>query len=366
MLKIHIIAGARPNFMKIAPIIKAIKRRQEQGESLDFKLVHTGQHYDEKLSETFFKQLNIPEPNVNLEVGSGTQAQQTAQIMVKYEEYLLENACDLVIVVGDVNSTMACSIVAKKLHIDVAHVEGGIRSGDMTMPEEVNRKVTDSISDLFFITSDYANESLLKEGISSEKIYYVGNTMIDTLVANLDNLKKPTCWDEFGLENKSYYVLTMHRPANVDEQHKLEEYLKVISEGIGDRKVVFPVHPRTVKNLKGVENKYPNIKFIDPQGYLEFIYLIKNAFAVITDSGGIQEETTYLGVPCLTLRDNTERYETVSEGTNQLIGTNTTNLENALVKLNSEGWKQGAIPKYWDGKTAERIIELLTNIYKSR
>lgn len=366
MLKLHIIAGARPNFMKIAPIIKAIKRRQDLGESIDFKLVHTGQHYDEKLSETFFKQLNIPTPDVNLEVGSGTQAQQTAQIMTKYEEYLLENKCNAVIVVGDVNSTMACSIVAKKLDIDVVHVEGGIRSGDMTMPEEVNRKVTDSISDLFFITSDYANESLLKEGISPDKIHYVGNTMIDTLVANLENLNKPSCWDEFELENKEYFVLTMHRPANVDEQDKLEEYIKVISAGIGDKKVVFPVHPRTVKNLEGIKTKYSNINFITPQGYLEFIYLVKNSFAVITDSGGIQEETTYLGIPCLTLRDNTERYETISEGTNKLIGTDTAVLEQALAKLKNEGWKQGGIPKFWDGKTAERIIEILTKLYISR
>lgn len=364
MLKLHIIAGARPNFMKIAPIIKAIKKKQDSGEAIDFKLVHTGQHYDEKLSDTFFKQLNIPAPNVNLEVGSGTQAQQTAQIMTKYEQYLVDNHCNAVIVVGDVNSTMACSIVAKKLHIDVVHVEGGIRSGDNTMPEEINRKVTDAISDLFFITSEYANQNLLKEGISEDKIHYVGNTMIDTLVSNLDNLNQPDCWNEVGLAPQNYYVLTMHRPANVDEQDKLEQYIKVISEGIGDKKVVFPVHPRTVKNLEGIKNKYANINFIEPQGYLEFIYLIKNSFAVITDSGGIQEETTYLKVPCLTLRDNTERYETTSEGTNELIGTNTDNLEKALKKLNTEGWKEGSIPKFWDGKTAERIIEILTKIYK--
>lgn len=364
MIKIHIIAGARPNFMKIAPIIKAIKKGQAKGKEIEFKLVHTGQHYDEKLSETFFKQLNIPAPDVNLEVGSGTQAQQTAQIMVKYEEYLIQNPCDIVLVVGDVNSTMACSIVAKKEHIDVAHVEGGIRSGDMTMPEEVNRKVTDSISDIFFTTSEYANDNLQKEGIKNEKVHYVGNTMIDTLVGNLDKLNKPGCWEEFGLTQGNYLVLTMHRPANVDEEHKLEEYIKVISEGITDKQVVFPVHPRTVKNLARIQDKYTNIHFIEPQGYLEFIYLIKDAFAVITDSGGIQEETTYLGVPCLTLRDNTERYETVSEGTNDLIGTNVANLKKALQKLFTEGWKKGDIPKYWDGQTAERIIEILTKIYK--
>lgn len=364
MIKVHIIAGARPNFMKIAPIIKAIKKSQSNGGEIDFKLVHTGQHYDEKLSETFFKQLNIPAPDVNLEVGSGTQAEQTAQIMISYEEYLAQTPCNIVLVVGDVNSTMACSIVAKKLHIDVAHVEGGIRSGDMTMPEEVNRKVTDSISDIFFTTSEFANENLKKEGIKETAIHYVGNTMIDTLVGNLENLNKPSCWDEFGLEQCNYFVLTMHRPANVDEEHKLEEYIKVISEGIQDKKVVFPVHPRTVKSLGNIKDKYSNIYFIDPQGYLEFIYLIKHAFAVITDSGGIQEETTYLGIPCLTLRDNTERYETVSEGTNDLIGTNVGNLKTALTKLFGESWKKGQIPQYWDGQTAERIIEILTKIYK--
>lgn len=362
-MKLHIIAGARPNFMKIAPIIRAIENKNSQGADIQYRLVHTGQHYDERLSETFFKQLNIPQPHTNLEVGSGTQAEQTAQLMVKYEKDLIDNPCDLVVVVGDVNSTMACAIVAKKLGIDVAHVEGGIRSGDLSMPEEINRMVTDSISDLFFTTSDYANANLKKEGKSDVNIHYVGNTMIDSLIGNLQNLKKPDCWDTYELAPKEYFVLTMHRPANVDEEEKLEAYMKAISNGVMDKKVIFPVHPRTLKNIDKIKQQFTNIKFIEPQGYLEFVYLIKNAFAVITDSGGVQEETTYLGVPCLTLRDNTERYETVSQGTNELIGTNIEPLKAALVTLFSSGWKKGEIPKYWDGKTSERIVEILTKIY---
>ncbi|HYG14554.1 MAG TPA: UDP-N-acetylglucosamine 2-epimerase (non-hydrolyzing) [Bacteroidia bacterium] len=362
-MNLHIIAGARPNFMKIAPIIRAIENAQKNGKDINYRLVHTGQHYDEKLSDTFFKQLNIPQPHVNLEVGSGTQAEQTAQIMVKYEKELLANPCNAVLVVGDVNSTMACAIVAKKLNTHVVHVEAGIRSGDITMPEEVNRIVTDSLTDWFFTTSSYANENLQKEGKTNDQVFYVGNTMIDSLIGNLPNLKKPACWDEFGLEDKGYFVLTMHRPANVDEQDKLETYMQAIAEGVKDKKVVFPVHPRTLRNIDKIRERFPNIKFIDPQGYLEFIYLVKHAFAVITDSGGVQEETTYLGVPCLTLRDNTERYETVSEGTNELIGTQIEPLKKSLEVLFSQGWKKGSVPKFWDGNTAERIIEILTKIY---
>lgn len=362
-MKLHIIAGARPNFMKIAPIIRAIEAKKATGAPIYYKLVHTGQHYDERLSETFFKQLNIPKPDVNLEAGSGTQAQQTAQIMVKYEEYLVQNPCDLLLVVGDVNSTMACAIVAKKLHTQVAHVEGGIRSRDINMPEEVNRVVTDSLSDWFFTTSVYANENLMQEGKTADQIFFVGNTMIDTLISNLPNLSQPTFWNDFQLREKEYFVLTMHRPANVDEQEKLEVYMETIAKGVKDKQVIFPVHPRTLKNIDKIKANYPNIKFVEPQGYLEFIYLIKNSFAVITDSGGVQEETTYLGIPCLTLRDNTERYETVSEGTNELIGTQIEPLKKSLESLFESGWKNGTVPQFWDGKTSERIIETLTKIY---
>ena len=349
--------------MKIAPIIRAIENAQKQGHNISYRLVHTGQHYDEKLSETFFRQLNIPQPHVNLEVGSGTQAEQTAQIMVKYEKELLANPCDVVLVVGDVNSTMACTIVAKKLNIDAAHIEAGIRSGDLTMPEEINRMVTDSISDLFFTTSVYANQNLGREGKSEEKVFYVGNTMIDTLIANIEKLRRPGCWEEFNLRKKEYFVLTMHRPANVDEQDKLEAYMQAISEGVRDKKVVFPVHPRTLRNIDKIKERFPNIKFIEPQGYLEFIYLVKHSYAVVTDSGGVQEETTYLGIPCLTLRDNTERYETVSEGTNELIGTSIESLKKSLHMLFSQGWKNGTVPKFWDGKTAERIVNTLIERY---
>lgn len=358
-MKITIIAGARPNFMKIAPIIDAIKESSANGGTLDYRLVHTGQHYDKKMSHDFFEQLGIPEPHVNLEAGGGSQAEQTANIMVRFEKELQANPTDLVLVVGDVTSTMACSIVAKKLNIKVAHVEAGIRSGDLTMPEEINRIVTDAITDYFFTTSLAANKNLQKNGIPDNQIFFVGNTMIDTLLKQIPNLRKPHVWEEASLQPNQYFVLTLHRPANVDQEHQLKlliDEIVALSQGLP---IVFPVHPRTAQILTKIGISASNMHLIDPLSYLEFNYLVKHAKAVITDSGGITEETTVMGVPCMTLRDNTERPETCEIGTNELLGTDPSALKPAMEKLFNKKWKKGAIPELWDGKTARRIVSIL-------
>ncbi|MGD8913109.1 MAG: UDP-N-acetylglucosamine 2-epimerase (non-hydrolyzing) [Candidatus Thiodiazotropha sp.] len=362
MKLIDIIAGARPNFMKIAPIIRALKGQAANGGVLRYRLVHTGQHYDPKLSGAFFEQLGIPEPDVNLEVGSGTQAEQTAAIMMRYERLLVQQRSDLCLVVGDVTSTMACAIAAQKLCVPTAHVEAGIRSGDWTMPEEINRMVTDAITNWFFTTSEVANENLRKAGVDESRIFFVGNTMIDTLMANLSRLQAPPFWSELGLEASEYFVVTLHRPANVDALDGFACLLKAIGDATRGMPVIFPVHPRTAKTLREVEGVPDEIYLIDPQPYLEFNYLVKHAKAVITDSGGITEETTVMGVPCLTLRDSTERPETVTIGTNELLGTNPAALAPALSKLFAGQWKCGAIPEKWDGKTAERIVAHLEKL----
>ncbi|MFV5687382.1 non-hydrolyzing UDP-N-acetylglucosamine 2-epimerase [Flavobacterium sp. ZT3R25] len=358
-MKITIVAGARPNFIKIAPIIKAIEKKQNEGALISYRLVHTGQHYDKSLSDTFFEELNIPQPNSNLEVKSGSQSVQTAAIMVAFEQELLQNSCDLVLVVGDVNSTMACAIVAKKMNIKVAHVEAGIRSGDITMPEEINRIVTDSISDYFFTTSLWANENLLKYGISKEKIHFVGNVMIDTLYQNLNRIKKPVFWDEYKLEFENYIILTLHRPSNVDEEQSLQQLLLDIDALATDKKVIFPVHPRTKAILGEKKLNFKNILCVEPQGYLAFMYLIKNSFAVITDSGGISEETTVLGISCFTMRENTERPETQLIGTNTLVGIGIEKLRKIYSSFLKNGKRESGIPELWDGKTSERIIDIL-------
>lgn len=358
-MKITIVAGARPNFIKIAPIIKAIEKKQIEGAKISFRLVHTGQHYDRNLSDTFFQELNIPKPNANLEVKSGSQSMQTATIMVAFEQELLQNPCDLVLVVGDVNSTMACAIVAKKLNIKVTHVEAGIRSGDMTMPEEINRIVTDSITDYFFTTSIWAGENLLKYGANAENIHFVGNVMIDTLYQNLDRISAPLFWNEFNLEPKNYIILTLHRPSNVDEEQSLIQLLQGIDTMVGDKKVIFPIHPRTKAILGETKLDLKNIVFVEPQGYLNFMFLIKNSFAVITDSGGISEETTVLGIPCFTMRNNTERPETQTVGTNTLVGTSIANLNKMFGDLLQNGTRKAGIPALWDGKASERIITIL-------
>lgn len=361
-MKITIIAGARPNFMKIAPIIHAIQKAKDLGEAIDFRLIHTGQHYDKKMSGDFFEQLGIPEPHANLEAGGGTQAEQTANIMIRFEQDLLANSADLVLVVGDVTSTMACAIVAQKLHVKVAHVEAGIRSGDWSMPEEINRLVTDSITNYFFTTSDVANRNLKLSGIEDERIFFVGNTMIDTLLKQMPRFTQPEVCKELELKNKEYIVITLHRPANVDQDTQLKELIDTIVESSKGLPLIFPVHPRTAKMLQSIGVYAPNLYLIEPLGYLEFNYLVQNAKAVVTDSGGITEETTVMGVPCMTLRDNTERPETISIGTNELLGTNPKSIPPAFEKLFSNQWKKGGIPELWDGKTAERIVQQLLKI----
>lgn len=361
MFKVTIVAGARPNFMKIAPIIEAIKTQKK---IIDFRLVHTGQHYDKKLSETFFEELGIPKPNINLGVKSGTQAEQTAQIMINFEQELISKPTDLVLVVGDVTSTMACAIVAKKLNIKVAHVEAGIRSGDLKMPEEINRMVTDSITDYFFTTTTLANDNLIKSGKLKNQIFLVGNVMIDTLYKNLNKLNKPNFWDEINLKDKSYFVMTLHRPSNVDEEYQLKSLITTIVQNSKGKPIIFPVHPRTKKLLQNLSLNFENLHYVEPLGYLNFIYLIKNAFAVLTDSGGITEETTVLNVPCITFRDSTERPETCEIGTNVLVGSDLKKINDAFEILNNGKWKDGKPPELWDGNTAERIIKKLIKIFK--
>jgi len=360
---IDIIAGARPNFMKIAPIIAAIEEVQSKGKDIQYRLIHTGQHYDKNMSAGLFEELGIPEPHVNLGCGGGTQAEQTANIMMKFERDILEYPADLVLVVGDVTSTMACSIVAKKLQVKVAHVEAGIRSFDLSMPEEINRMVTDSITDYFFTTSESANENLRNTGIEDDRIFFVGNTMIDTLLKNISRFKKPGLWTDIGLQPKQYFVITLHRPANVDEESKLKKLMDEIINNVNGLPVIFPVHPRTAKILSGLGICAHNLHMIEPLGYLEFNYLVKHAKAVITDSGGITEETTVMGIPCFTLRDNTERPETITMGTNELIGINPKGIKPALQKLFAGKWKEGEIPQLWDGKTAERIVKHLCDLF---
>ncbi|MGB7210799.1 MAG: UDP-N-acetylglucosamine 2-epimerase (non-hydrolyzing) [Pyrinomonadaceae bacterium] len=360
---VTIVAGARPNFMKIAPVIRAIKVVRESGEVINYRLVHTGQHFDKKMSGDFFEQLDIPEPDINLEAGGGTHAEQTAAVMISFERELENNRPDVVLVVGDVTSTMACTISAKKLCVPVVHVEAGIRSGDMTMPEEINRIVTDSICDHFFTTTTLAGDLLHKTGVEDARIHFVGNTMIDTLTQNLDRLQKPKIWDSTGLASKNYFLLTLHRPANVDDAGKLVEFLNAILDGTEEYRVIFPVHPRTRKTLQNVHFNNNRLIQIDPLGYLEFIYLLKYARAVITDSGGITEEATVLDVPCMTLRDSTERPETVTIGTNELVGTNPQDLAPYLKRLSEGKWKKGATPELWDGHTSKRIVKILLQIY---
>jgi len=402
-MKITLIAGARPNFMKVAPIIKAIKAAEAAGKDVHYRLVHTGQHYDKNMSDTFFEELGIPAPDVNLGCGGGSQAEQTAAIMVAFEKELMAHPTDIVLVVGDVTSTMACSIVAKKLNTKVCHVEAGIRSWDLTMPEEINRMVTDSLADYMFTTSDVANRNLVRQGaelVKSQKskvesdilpedkyanqriqqrVWHVGNVMIDTLLANRARFRKPDVWDELGLKEKEYIVMTMHRPANVDEENHLRAMVEQIIDNVHGLPVIFPIHPRTAKLFYGLwgsgapdradshsgdelAKRFPNLHIVEPMGYLEFNYLVERAKAVVTDSGGITEETTVMGVPCITLRDNTERPETCTVGTNELIGTNPAAIKPALDKLFAGEWKKGAIPELWDGHTAERIVEILANL----
>ncbi|HSW55024.1 MAG TPA: UDP-N-acetylglucosamine 2-epimerase (non-hydrolyzing) [Ignavibacteriaceae bacterium] len=362
-MKLTLVAGARPNFIKIAPVINAINLAKSGGHKIQYRLVHTGQHYDSTMSETFFRELNIPEPDINLGCGSGTQAEQTAAIMIAFEKELIANPTDLVVVVGDVTSTMACSIVAKKLNTKVAHIEAGIRSYDLTMPEEINRMVTDCLADYFFTTTKWAGKNLKAMGVDDSRIFFVGNVMIDTLLSNQNRFKKPALWNELKLEENSYLLITLHRPANVDAGNKLKSYINEILTNVRGLPVIFPIHPRTAKIFNDLGINEPNLKITTPLSYLEFNYLVERAKAVVTDSGGITEETTVMGVPCFTLRDNTERPETIEVGTNELIGTNPSAIKPALQKLFAGQWKKGNIPELWDGKSADRIVGHLIKIF---
>lgn len=365
-MKLTLVAGARPNFMKIAPMIRAIEshNRARQTPEFFYRLVHTGQHYDDKLSKVFFEELELPEPDVNLGVGSGSQAEQTARIMVEFEKDLLRYPTDMVVVVGDVNSTMACTIVAKKLNTPVAHVEGGIRSYDLSMPEEINRMVTDSIADYFFTTSEVANENLRRSGVTDERIFFVGNTMIDSLMASLPRLTAPAVWSRLNLRERGFILLTLHRPSNVDDEDHLRKLLSAVESATQGYPVVFPVHPRTRKNFDKIKAEFPHILDVDPLSYFNFLYLVQRAKGVVTDSGGVQEETTVLGIPCITLRTTTERPETVDIGTNELIGIEPEKLYQALSQLMTGAWKKGKIPPLWDGQTGKRIIAQLASLFQ--
>lgn len=363
-MKIHLVAGARPNFVKIAPILMSLEPGNGMG-SIQCRLIHTGQHYDHGMSQSFFDDLGIRKPDANLGCESGSQAEVTASIMTAFERELAKHPADLVIVVGDVNSTLACSIVAKKMGCKLAHVEAGIRSGDMSMPEEINRIVTDSLSDIFYTPSETASQNLCRQGVAEEKIIFVGNVMIDSLISNLERLREPAVWDEERLSKGKYLVLTMHRPATVDDPDQVDALLAIICAGT-DLPIIFPVHPRTRDKLAGADERYENLVLVPPLPYLEFIYLVRDAKGVISDSGGLSEETTYLGVPCITLRENTERPETVTLGTNRLVGHDRSAISDAMGALMAGDWPSGRIPDKWDGRTAERIANHLKELASGR
>jgi UDP-N-acetylglucosamine 2-epimerase (non-hydrolysing) len=369
-LKVLIIAGARPNFMKIAPLIKAIEaRNQQESGVIDWRLVHTGQHYDAKMSHIFFGELGIPAPDVNLNVGSGTHAIQTANIMKEFEPVCVNERPDWVVVVGDVNSTAACSLVAAKLGIKVAHVEAGLRSYDRTMPEEINRLVTDTLADLLFTPSADADENLKREGIASSKIALVGNIMIDAVVSNLERARKSRVLQDHKAEKGNFAYVTLHRPSNVDDAVSLGSIMFELNRLAAQMPVVFPMHPRTRKMCSefGVSCDQSNrLKVLDPIGYHDSLYLAENARFVLTDSGGLQEETTFFRTPCLTLRPNTERPITISMGSNRLTRTET--LSTDIEKILSGPAKLGEIPPLWDGRAAQRIVATfdgLTNAEES-
>jgi UDP-N-acetylglucosamine 2-epimerase (non-hydrolysing) len=355
-MKIVHVVGARPNFMKVAPVMMSLASNGKYSQIL----VHTGQHYDAGMSKVFFQEVGIPEPDINLGVGSGSHAQQTAEIMTRFERVSLESRPDLVLVYGDVNSTVAAALVCAKMLIPVGHVEAGLRSFDRTMPEEINRLLTDQISDLLFTPSSDANENLEREGIAREKVHLVGNVMIDTLVRLLPQATEMRC----GVMRPEtpYALVTLHRPSNVDDPGSLSNILKALEEISNHLQIIFPVHPRTRKQIKGLGGCSPNngrLNLIDPIGYLDFLFLQKNATLVITDSGGIQEESTFLGVPCLTVRENTERPITLTMGTNILVGQSMKRLKEEVSRIMNGDGRKGKVPPLWDGHAAQRIADII-------
>lgn len=358
MKKIYIVAGARPNFMKVAPLVRELSKFNNE---FTVKLVHTGQHYDQNMSQVFFEELGIPTPDVSFDVGSGSHAEQTAKVMVNFESYCQQDKPDLVVVVGDVNSTLACAIVAKKLQLNLAHVEAGLRSHDRTMPEEINRLATDSISDIMFVTEQSGLDNLRNEGVPENKIHYVGNLMIDTLVYNLDKVASRS----LPVDVRNYALVTLHRPSNVDSADNLRVLMDILSEISKQFPVVFPAHPRTQKNMREF-GLFPDadssIKILNPLGYIDFLNLMKNASFCLTDSGGIQEETTVLSVPCLTVRENTERPVTITEGTNTLVPLDRAVILKHVEEIVQKRYKKGTAPKFWDGRSAERIRAVLQKI----
>lgn len=381
-MKIILVVGARPNFMKIAPIIEEIEHYNRRSESqIDYLLVHTGQHYDEKMSKLFFEDLAIPKPHINLEVRSASHAVQTAEIMKKFESICLAERPTHVLVVGDVNSSLACALVASKLNIQIIHVEAGLRSFDRTMPEEINRVLTDAISDYLFITEKSAEENLLREGVPKDKIFFVGNVMIDTLLKhrekaqNLKLMQSLDLTDDKVSSVTDYCLLTLHRPSNVDDRVTFKNIVEALVEISKRIKIIFPVHPRTLHRIREFQfedyfhingssrNNNHGIQCIEPLGYLDFLCLMSNAKLVMTDSGGIQEETTALGIPCVTLRENTERPATITHGTNVIAGTNVSNIIKAVERsLTANGKYNGrSLPPLWDGSAARRIIEVFTD-----
>jgi len=356
--KIFLIAGARPNFMKIAPLIRELKKR-----NLEYKLIHTGQHYDYEMSKIFFDGLGIPEPEIYLNIGSASHAVQTAKIMIEFEKVILNEKPSLIVVVGDVNSTLACSLVAKKLNIKIAHVEAGLRSFDQRMPEEINRILTDQLSDFLFITEPSAEANLKREGIDQNKIFFVGNIMIDNLLINLDEARNLNTLIKYSLKLKDFALMTIHRPSNVDNVASLKRIIEIINYIQERMKVFFPIHPRTRKRLKEFDLEKNLIKsnliLSEPIGYLEFLNLMLNSRVILTDSGGIQEEASYLKVPVLTMRENTERPITIEKGTNEIVGTDFEKIKNYINKILTDTYKKGQNIEKWDGKTSERIVDII-------